>query len=57
MKLTTSIKGPLGPVATADWTTPWGTVQFDPKTGTTKTIPHIGSPQPVLIRLKKKYRQ
>jgi hypothetical protein len=54
MRLTVSIKGPLGPVATADWTTPWGTVEFDPKSGTTKTIRHT---QPVPIRLKKKYRR
>lgn len=52
---------PFG-VAITDWITPWATVQFDPKTGTTKKIPlwdverHAAVSQPVLIRLKKKYR-
>jgi len=46
---------PFG-VAITDWSTPWATVQFDPKRGTTRSIPHVGVSQPVPIRLKKKYR-
>ncbi len=39
-----------------DWETPFGQVEFDPKTNTTKTTPWPDMPAPVTMRLKKKYR-
>jgi hypothetical protein len=43
------------PDPTVDWETPFGRVEYIPKTSTTKFIPWPDSPTPVSMRLKRKY--
>ena len=48
-------KGGNLPDPITDWETPFGQVEFDPKTNTTKTTPWPDMPAPVTMRLKRKY--
>jgi len=48
-------KGGNFPDPTVDWETPFGQVEYNPKTSTTKFIPWPDVPAPVTMRLKRKY--